>query len=430
MHRYFFKHFMATLQPSKLLQKNFIQDWIGFIAVVGMIFGFVAARSVLTISMLVLFLNIFWPLQFKETFKSWKSNRFAVLALAYFLINFIGGLWSVKQEVWYDIVMMHLPFVILPIGMLTVPFDKLFFRRLFLVALYAISLATITISLVLFFLNMDMYLAGIQQSKMIPTIRENDHIRFSLFLVLSLVPGIAYIQSEWKKETDRRFKGFIIFSLITIFVYLHILSAKTGLLVLYFLVVLILFKYFYDKGYKWKAFVLPPLIILAMFTLAYFTLDTVKGKVDYVIYEFYYFMDGKPLDYNYSDAGRLISYQIAFHEMKDHLLVGVGTGDVMMNMREGYSLLYPNVPIENQLIPHNQYLYSLLAFGLLFFPFFLGLQFVPFQAKLGKTQFFLNISALLLIVAMLVEAMLQVQLGVFVYLFFMTIWYKWELKNG
>lgn len=419
---------MSVAKSNGLIYKNGIQEWVGLICLLGMVLGFVASRGILSVSMIVLFLNAFWPLQFKEVWTRFRQSKFHLLALLYFLLNFIGGIWSDKQDVWLDVLVLHLPFLVLPLGMMTIPMHLHIFRKRFLVALYAIILGVIGVSLTLFFANYNMYVEGYVHSKQIPTIRFDDHIRFSLFLALSIIPGIAYLREEAKEDRHKTFSVFIYATIGIVIIYLHILSAKSGLLALYIILGFLLFLKLRTYKYKFYAIILPPIAIVLLGIFAYKYIATFQTKIDYVIYEFGMIFSDKPLNYNYSSAGRLISYQVAVEQIKEAPIFGVGNGDVMQQMRLGYERQYPAIPVENHLIPHSQFLYTLMAFGLVFLPIFLFLVCSPFFSKLGKAQIYLTINTVVLLVAFSFEAMLQVQLGMFVYLYFTLIWYRWQLS--
>lgn len=404
-----------------------IQEWIALICVLGMLIGFMVSRAVMSISMIVMFANIFWPSTIKHTFKSFMKFPFGILCIVYFILVFIGGIWSENQIKWMDDLTLFLPMLVLPISMLSLPFYKIRFKRIFLIAWYAIILVTIGNSVYQFLLHPQDYISGYAHSKVIPTIKYNDHIRFSLLLSLSILPGYSYIES-WilKKEGFDRLKMFIIFSIVIIISYLHLLAAKTGLICLYGVIMLLIYDFFKKKGFSKWTLILPPIIILMVCIIGYFIIPTFATKIQYVFHEISMFNSGAGLDYNYSSAGRLISYRIATEEISQHPFFGVGTGDVMQHMRMGYQKFYPEIPAKNHLIPHSQYLYNLLAYGLVFFPILISLVIAPFYVDRIRSKSYLYISATVLLVAMTFEAMLQVQLGLFIFLFFICIWYRWD----
>lgn len=410
--------------------KNPIQDWIGIICALGMILGFVASRAILSISMIILVANAFWPLQFKDVWKRYFQSKIGLMCTLYFLSIFIGGLWSERQDLWFDLLTLNLPFLLLPLGMMTVPLWQLKFRRIFLICMYTILLSVILVSIVTLLMNWEHYVSNYAHSKMIPTIEEGDHIRFSLALCLSIIPGIAYISQEPKSSTLSWVRKFIVINIVVIFIYLHILSAKTGLLTLYMVIGLMMFYFLYKRGFKLIAIWLPPIAIIIIGILGYWLVPTFAAKIDYVVHEIDLITSGAPLNYNYSDAGRLISYQVALDAIKEQPFIGTGTGDLMPIMHQGYEKLYPQIPFENHLIPHNQYLYTFLSLGLLFFPAFLLMILSPIIANVKYIQFFLNATTIVLLTSMLFEAMLQVQLGIFVYLFYTLIWYTWKQEKA
>lgn len=417
---------MSKEPQSILVRYNPIQDWIGLVALLGMVLGFMVSRALLSISMIALALNTLWPLQLKLIYTRFSSNYFALLCVVYFGINFIGGFWSEKQDTWLDIVTLNLAFIAMPLGMHSVPLSRMIFRKRFLAGLYAIIGSVILVSLTTFFSDMSGYIEGYNHSKVIPTNQENDHIRFSLFLALSLLPGYAYLKHDYPADQDITFKRLIIVAMVVIVAYLHILSAKTGLAALYILVGITLFTYLYRQGKKLQALLLPPLALLIIFTIGYLGSNTLRNKVDYIVHEYEQLFAGKPLDYNYSDAGRIISYEMALKGIEENFWFGTGTGDVWTTMRNNYRQYYPEIPDQNQLIPHNQYLYVLLAFGFVFFPVFLAMVIAPFFNRETTTRFFPIVTAIIFMLAMQAEAMLQVQFGVFVFLFYSCLWFNWR----
>jgi len=79
------------------------------------------------------------------------------------------------------------------------------------------------------------------------------------------------------------------------------------------------------------------------------------------------------------------------------------------------------VPEENVLIPHNQYMFTLVALGLPLSLALVLLSLALFRNIPGR-GIYVFITSAIMVIAMMVEAMLEVQFGVFVFLFYSLFW--------
>src|SRR5690606_27941848 len=109
---------------------------------------------------------------------------------------------------------------------------------------------------------------------------------------------------------------------------------------------------------------------------AYKYVPTFERKVDYFTYSWEVFAEGR-YDSDYSDIGRLVSYDIALKLLPDYAYAGTGIGDMHDVMRTGYSKWYPKVPEFQQLKPHNQLLIVALGCGIPALIIFLLWMFYP-----------------------------------------------------
>ncbi len=153
-------------------------------------------------------------------------------------------------------------------------------------------------------------------------------------------------------------------------------------------------------------------------------MPTLNAKVKYVLTEISMIQDpNHKLDYNFSDQGRLISYQMAFNIFQKNPVIGVGSGDVKDQMDLSYQTLHPDVPAANRLIPHNQLLYVVLAVGSILAVIYIAMMLLPFFLKKTRSVYTIAMAAVFLF-AMQVESMLEVQFGVLVYLLFCLLFMK------
>ena len=121
---------------------------------------------------------------------------------------------------------------------------------------------------------------GYLRAKTILTPLEDDHVRFSWLISVAVMLCLLLFQLV------QQMKGKIVLLLLTIFfiIYLHILSARTGLLSLYiFFLLYAAFLLFKIKKKKWGVLFLSSLIILPL--AAYFFLPTFKARIQYNLYD-------------------------------------------------------------------------------------------------------------------------------------------------
>lgn len=382
-----------------------------------MIAGLFFSRALLSFSMFVMLLNALHPRFVGQYWIQWRTNLFSMLCLGFFLTYFISGLWSSDLSYWLKATINKLPFVILPFAFLSIPVHKEKTRNIVIFGLIFMQLLLIGYSLTQLALHWDIYIKGYQFSKPIPTTKYNDHIRFSISLVLSIFM-IFYLLFE--KNTIKKGTRYIMTAVVVLFIiYIHILAAKSGLVCLYLgLLIFGIFKI----GRKNKVLgLLAAVFIIALPFLGYLFVPTFKAKIDYVGYEVNRTKETRRYDYTLSDAGRMITYEIGSKSIKEHPFLGVGAGDLMEEMRKGYKSDYPEITGDQQFGPINQFMFTALSVGIPLTLLLLAMCVTPFFMKVNN-RIYLIVTSIALSVSLMVEAPLELQFGVFTYLFFMIIW--------
>lgn len=402
-------------------QKLMYQDWIAVVAAILIVLGMLHARALASIGMIAMVLNAFVWRESRMQMKNYLHNRFAVAAALFFITYLLSGLWSANIAAWGERMMIKLPFLLLPLA-----FYPLLLRSLnaFRVLVYGLSLVfvvNIVSSLNLFLQDAAEIIASYGASKVLSTSTYEDHIRFSLGLVMLSLLNFYFLFEKWQqlKQWD---VVVICCNLLLLIGFNHLLATKTGLLSFYIMIGILGFGKLYSKR---KSLAILFLCLLPIFSfVAYKFVPTINQKVNYVKREIQQInQPNHQLDYNYSDQGRLISYQLALNIVKQNVGFGVGVGDVKDKMDQEYAQHFPTIPDDNRLIPHNQFLYVLLGVGAILFCVFLFLVFTSFGYGQVKSIYTIATAAVFL-VALCVEPMLEAQFGVLVYLFFTLLFHR------
>ncbi len=404
------------MNKSKSINYNFYRTNLALICIIGMMAGFLFSRALLSSAMIGFCLVTLYKAPVRRVLK----DKWWWLGIIWVLIYVLSGLWSDNKNEWLNNIINKVPFVVLPPAFALLP--KLNKKQLWWFTLIIGLLFTgcALYSSYFFFRDPAYYTDQYIISKVLPTAARNDHIRFSLSIALYIVWGLYY----WPQLVTRYSKLLIGIIVTLLAAYLHLLAARTGLIVLY------VFLSSWGIYTTWKksklavAGVLLSLVLIAGFAVQY--VPTLKNRIGYLSYTLILLNRGE-ISGIYSDMGRLISYDISVRQIKANPLLGVGAGDLYASMREGYSKWYPDVSPELQLLPHNEFIVVAMGCGLVCLVIFTVWIFMPLTwIRRNRDGFFLFVVWLSLLASILVEPAFEIQYGVFVYLFFI-LWQRYAL---
>ncbi len=396
-------------QPLQVRKNN-----VALFALLMMIAGFFISRIVLSMGMMVFGVAGLWGVSPKK----WLLEKWWLLGVAWVGMFALSGFWSDNYSFWEDRFQVKFPFLLLPLAFAFVQVFKEEKLKAFLAFLNFCVLAAIAYSLFFFFKDVNGFVENYSFAHLLPTLPKNDHIRFSMMVALTICFNVL-TYPVWNIKWQRG----LIFGLCLFFAaYLHLLAARSGLMALYvFVVMWLLFLLAKKKTRLTGALLLLTFTVFVAF--AFTKIPTLKKRVNYIIYTFETYQK-QGLAANYSDMGRIISYDIALRKIAEYPVVGVGSGDVLFEMKSGYRKWYPEVKEKEMLMPHNQFLVVAMSCGIPALLLFIGWLCYPLlKIKRTRSGYFLLMAWLMLLLPLLAEPMLEVQFGVFVYLFFMLLFY-------
>ena len=210
-------------------------------------------------------------------------------------------------------------------------------------------------------------------------------------------------------------------------VYLHILAAKIGIAALYLFFVC-WGIYIAIARRQWAGL----LVIVAIPVVVFLSLKfipTFSLRQQYMHYT-WVMLQQKDRSGNYGDINRMYSYKIGVRLIKQHPIGGVGAGDIMAEMKNGYAQWHPQVDEHSILIPHNQFLVVALACGIpAMLLFVLWVCYPLVWLRKNRESFFFFIVWLILLMELMIEPVLEIQNGVFVYLFFLLLFLQ-EMRRA
>lgn len=313
-------------------------------------------------------------------------------------------------------VVMQLPLLLLPLGFWLLPaMPSKHLRCLWLLLTGTTLLAAIgaTANYLLDFSRInEIYL----HSKVMPT--EPDHIRFSLLVTLAIAAGLLLLA---RKAVRQSWRPWLIGAVVGLIFFLHLLAVRSGEMTFYMLGCLAILWLVLRKRQWQRAAVLGGvLVLLPLFS--YVAFPTFRNKVhntqeDVSKVEQRNSDEGK----NFSIAARVYSYRAAYEVWKDNKFTGVGKPDLENQMAKRYARLYPEMGSEFYILPHNQYLYNLAAYGALgLLVFCIGLFYPAWWAR-HKHAPLLLAQYVSIALSFLVEYTLETQIGLAFAVFFLLL---------
>jgi len=310
--------------------------------VVGLFFS----NAVLSISTLLFFAWVITN-KFKEIY---LKENLPLGFLLLFMVYLFGAFWKTNnildslQTIISKISLLGFAFIY-SIKIISNQQKKILFN-LILFFLIGISFYTI----IQYFSDKNYWNNLYSKGQVLPTFMH--HVKFSLLIVLSI--NIL----TYTNIINNKFKNIIILYFI---IYLHILAVKSGLLILYISIIIYIIQKIYYKKYQY-------IIILLFPVIGYLFSTNLQNKINYLKYDIQQLHQENVLDY--SDARRIVSFQIAWNIFKENKLLGVGLTNIKKETENKYNAIYKYFDASKMMYVHNSYLQILVSTGVVGFILF------------------------------------------------------------
>lgn len=309
---------------------------------------------------------------------------------------------------------LQLPFLILPLAFWFLPaLPSRYLRRLWLLLIVMTGLAAVGA-----FINYVLHIQQINESyihsKVMPT--EPDHIRFSVIITLAIAASVALLVHN---AVNRMWRFGLIGTVVVLGLFLHLLAVRSGLMTFYVLGGVALF-WLVVMQKRWRIAGLLAVSLVFLPAFSYVAFPTFRNKL-YNTQEDVGKVDKSSEGKNFSIAARVYSYRAALAVWEDNKLVGVGKPNLEGEIAKRYAKLYPTLTPEFYILPHNQYLYNLAAYGTLGLLVFCVSIFYPAWWARCKHAPLLLTQYVSLTLSFLVEYTLETQIGLAFVVFFLLL---------
>ncbi len=346
----------------------------------------------------------------KELMSSVSSEKVVIASSLFILLSVVTSFVG-SEEMGFALIRfrLYIGFLLIPLILIFSPRLKLSHYKNYL--LYALSSALIiTILIVLVYYNdFALISKALDGGQPIPT--PIPHIRFGMFMSLTFIGCLFALLNGFYSGACRQ---FLLWGMPILFISIVFLSIRTAWLVTALGTISILI---YDavKTKNFKILFIASLVLLVSAFGSYRLIPSVHTKVNYMVWDWNQYKAGN--GQTYSDSERGYSLVNGLDLWKQHLLFGVGSGDMDSSLAKNAVRL--NLPVSK--IPHNQFLLTAVCGGLVSLLFLLSGLLIPMFNAAYRKSFPLLLMMLLYFITMLFEPTFETSIGVLSYVFIVSL---------
>lgn len=360
--------------------------------------GFVSSRAFISIGVGGLFILGIYTRFIAGRIESTK--HYVLLLPVLFIVPYmLSYLYSDEIEMCNMWLVMKLPFLILPFAFwMMPPISSSIIERVLRIFVGVVFFSTLII-LYRYFNAFDQINDEFLRGGSMPV--PFSHIRYSLILVFSFFSALwLYL------EKSKRIYSALSFYL---FILIHILSVRSGLVAIYF-GLLITMAYLILKSGNWKLALIGFFAVIIVGWGSFKFIPSLKNRLAYMNYDYGQWKGGK-IDGN-SDAMRMASLHTGLEIWKQNFWIGTSTGDILAESKKVSKKLFPEIQFdESRKMPHNQFLWILSSTGVLGLLFFVLAWLLPLWSNRNKLNLIVILFHSIMAISFMVEYTLEEQVG-------------------
>ncbi|HMO41415.1 MAG TPA: O-antigen ligase family protein [Saprospiraceae bacterium] len=406
-----------------LWQKWITHQNIGMLSVLLVLAGLLCSEAAMSIGMIGLVVNAVFNRQIGSNFRGFLQNRTLLTLTLVFWIVLVSGFWSDNSAWLLNRLQMKLPFLLLPAAIVAIPvMDKRVFCPL-LAAFFWAMVGICTYSIALYFLHFESTTEAYKQGHVLYT--PVMHIRFSLMVAFCVVIGWYLYQEKfqwrWGWEPQTMLAGALF-----LFIYLHILAVRTGLVSLYGALIFLLLHFIFRSRRYWLGAVLA-LLITGVALLSMRWVPTLWNKIGYMRWSLEQIAAGENIA-DLSDSHRIATIEAGIALGQAHPLTGTGWGDIKDATRTYLQKKYPALAAGGYM-PQSQYVLFFAATGWPGLLLFGWATLQPLWHRRGWRHLLIGPLHVMMILSFLVEQTLETQLGTAIYIIFTLLCIRWQMEE-
>lgn len=346
-----------------------------------------------------------------------------ISVLFFFIVFFqvlFSGINSTDIQGWSHHLILKLPFFILPLAFYLIkPFNMTEVIRIHIWLIFVLFISSLPV-LHHYFQNKEELLRLLGMGQAIPTPIE--HVKYSMMNAYAAVSGLI-IGIYYRNKLPAWTLCLVWFCTGWGLLYMHILAVRTGLVIAY-ASILILLALWIIQHFSMKAALLLPILFIGVIWCMIQSIPSLQTKISYMKYDWKMYSNNTGT--LYSDSDRMESLKIGWNLFIEHPISGAGIGDLSAEVHKLYK---DQQKPELYKLPHSQIIHQMAGSGLIGLTLLLiGFYGPYFMAHIRPTVFlsflYLNYS-----LSFLVENSLERSASIAFFLLFALISLQTELKG-
>lgn len=392
---------------NKNIIRHRIAEFLFLFSSIFIIPAFLYSKALITIAIIGFVISgllSVTSVSFKSTIAPLRLLLFSLV----FLSVVLSGINSADTSAWLEASIIKLPFLLLPIAFILRPTSTKYIIpiHLWLLAVLVISAIPQTIFILKHY---SLLIDNLGRGQPIPTPVE--HVKYSMFNAYGVVSAIYLLL--FKSAETKHSRSWIWAGVITLFVFMHLLAVRTGLVIAYASILILGIAYARQQGGRKIWAILLGICLMGPLS-AYLLIPSIKQKANYMMHDWKMYQSDK--GENYADSQRLMMARAAIEIWREAPVIGTGYGDLKETSRAYYREHF-NLPDLDKL-PHNQYLITIAGSGLIGLILFLIGFYGPLMGYRGVYRALLLLLYLNFTLSFLVENSLERSVSVAFFLFF------------
>jgi len=396
-----------------------------YLSIVAMLAGLLFSRALLSSGLIFFVALSLIHRNILQQLKNFFSSPLLWSMSLLFLLPAISGLWSDDLSRWSQILRIKLPLLVLPLcfsGENNFKFKD--WQRIAFVFL-ALIFSGVCQSMWQYAKNIQAIHAAYLKAYIIETPLGNDHVRFSLLVVIAIL-AIVLLLTVSGNSFKRNTRILLLTLAVINVIYLHVLAVRTGLICFY--VGAFVFSIWWLARHKGRdSFLL--ILIFLLPVASYFIFPTFRNKIFYLKYDLS-FVENNIYMPGSSDGNRFASIKAGWELLQQNPFTGVGFGDIRNESEKFYQTNFPQMSNSDKILPSSEWMIYGSGTGWLGIMLFSIILLIPFFVKELRKNIFWTLLNIFIAFSYLFDIGLEVQYGVFIHSFILLWWYKWlQLKE-
>jgi len=388
-----------------------------FLFFIGLFIGGRFAINSLAIFILISIISFF-----TQGANSWRNlNKLLFLPIVFYSLYFVSVFYSEHKAVaWFDLEV-KFSFLLLPIIFGFEKPDK----RIKLHTIFTLfSISALIYAVYLIFRGLFLY----ETNGHFPTYTDfspSVHVAYlASYFVFSVIINYELICQTTAKKYRLLYSISLFFSVLSIF----FADSKAGILIFISLIIAISFIKVFQKS---KLLAMLILVVSILFS-GVVIMKNERFKTMFDGYVSYKKSVSGNKEYTESTTERIMIWDAAIKLIQDDFWIGIGTGDVKIELEKEYLKLGYDNPARLHLNAHNNYLETLLATGIIGLLSLLAIFFIPMYIQSSTMTIIYNSFIYIVASNILFESMFNTQAGVLFFTFFYSfiiVYNKREYSN-